>query len=75
MAVQFYFTPELHLRDGRVIRHLEDAIRFAREHEVRPGIDQRDEILHAMERAETKEQAHASAHRFLRWLEELDVVQ
>jgi hypothetical protein len=74
MAIEFYFTPELHLRDGRVIRHLEDAIDFAREQELRPGVDQRDEILHAMERATTREQAHAAAHRFLRWLEELEVV-
>ncbi len=35
MAVEFYFTPELHLRDGRVIRDLEDAISFAREQEAR----------------------------------------
>jgi hypothetical protein len=41
MAVEFYFTPELHLRDGRVIRDLEDAISFAREQEARPGVDQR----------------------------------
>ena len=74
MTVEFNFTPELHLRDGRVIRHLDDAIDFVREHEVRPGIDQRDEILHALERAEDREQAHAAAHRFLRWLEELQVV-
>jgi hypothetical protein len=74
MRIEFYFTPELHLRDGRVIRHLEDAIDFAREQEVRPGVDQRDEILHAMERAVTREQAHAAAHQFLRWLEELEVV-
>jgi hypothetical protein len=75
MTVEFNFTPELHLRDGRVIRHLDDAIDFVREHEVRPGIDQRDEILHALERAEDREQAHAAAHRFLRWLEELEVVE
>jgi hypothetical protein len=74
MPIEFHFTPELHLRDGRVIRHLEDAINFAREQELRPGVDQRDEILHAMERARTTEEAHAAAHRFLRWLEELDVV-
>jgi hypothetical protein len=74
MRIEFYFTPELHLRDGRVIRHLEDAIDFAREQEVRPGVDQRDEILHAMERAGTREEAHAAAHQFLRWLEELEVV-
>lgn len=74
MAIEFHFTPELHLRDGRIIRHLDDAIGFAREQETRPGVDQRDEILHAMERAATREQAHAAAHRFLRWLEELEVV-
>jgi hypothetical protein len=74
MVMDFHFTPELHLRDGRVIRHLGDAIGFAREQELRPGVDQRDEILHAMERATTQEEAHAAAHRFLRWLEELEIV-
>jgi hypothetical protein len=69
MATAFYFTPELHLKDGRVIRDLEDAKGFAREQEARPGVDQRDEILHKMERAEDNEQAHAAAHSFLRWLE------
>lgn len=74
MTVEFYFSPELHLTDGRIIRHLEDALDYAREQELRPGVDQRDEILHALERATTREEAHAAAHRFLRWLEELDVV-
>jgi hypothetical protein len=36
MPIEFYFTPELHLRDGR-IRDLDDAISFAREQEARPG--------------------------------------
>jgi hypothetical protein len=75
MTVEFNFTPELHLRDGRIIRHLDDAIDFVREHESRPGVDQRDEILHALERATDREQAHAAAHRFLRWLDELEVVE
>jgi hypothetical protein len=75
MAIEFRFTPELHLRDGRVIRDLNDAIGFAREQETRPGVDQRDEVLHVMERATTREQAHAAAHRFLHWLEELEVVE
>ena len=75
MTVEFSFTPELALRDGRVIRDLDDAIGLMREHEARPGVDQRDEILHAIERARNKEEAHAAAHRFLRWLEELDAVQ
>ncbi len=74
MAIDFHFTPELHLRDGRVIRHLNDAISFAREQETRPGVDQRDEVLHAMERATTREEAHVAAHQFLRWLEEMEFV-
>jgi hypothetical protein len=75
MAVEFYFTPELRLADGRVIRHLEDALAFAREQELRPRVDRRDEVLHAIERAQTKEEAHAAAHLFLRWLEELEAVE
>src|SRR5262245_3906018 len=75
MIAEFAFTPELHLRDGRIIRDLADAIGFAREQEARPGVDQRDEILHAIERAQTKEQAHAAARRFVRWLEDLDIVR
>jgi hypothetical protein len=74
MAVDFNFTPELRLTDGRIIRNLADAIGFAREHESRPGIDQRDEVLHALERARTLEEAHAAAHQFLGWLEELEFV-
>jgi len=72
---EFYFTPELHLKDGRIIRHLEDALIFVREQQARPGVDQRDEILHKIERAHTKEEAHAAAHNFLRWLEEIEAVQ
>jgi len=72
---EFYFTPELRLKDGRVIRDIEDALSFAREQEVRPGVDQRDEVLHKMERAESKEEAHAAAHSFLRWLEELNILE
>jgi hypothetical protein len=76
LAIEFYFTPELHLKDGRIIRDLEDAASFVREQEVRPGVDQRDEILHKIEGAGAKEEeAHAAAHSFVRWLEELDVLE
>ena len=75
MVSEFYFTPELHLKDRRIIRDLDDAMSFAREQEVRPGVDQRDEVLHKMERAQSREEAHAAAHAFLRWLEELDVLE
>jgi hypothetical protein len=73
--IEFYFTPELQLRDGQVIRDLDDAVRFAREQVARPGVDRRDEVLHKMERARTKEEAHAAAHEFLRWLEEIELVK
>jgi hypothetical protein len=75
MALEFYFTPELHLKDGRIIRDLDDAASFAREQEARPGVDRRDEILHNIERAESREEAHAAAHAFVRWLEELDILE
>ena len=75
MISELNFTPELHLRDGRIIRDLGDAAGFAREQQARPGVDQRDEVLHAIERAQTKEQAHAAAHMFVRWLEELDAIK
>jgi hypothetical protein len=75
MATEFYFTPELHLKDGRIIRDLHDATAFAREQEARPGVDQRDEVLHKMERAKGDEEAHAAAHSFVRWLEELDILE
>jgi hypothetical protein len=40
MAIEFYFKPELHLRDGRIICDLDDGVSFAREQEARPGVDQ-----------------------------------
>ena len=75
MAIEFNFTPELRLIDGRIIRDIADAASFAREQEPRPGVDQRDEVLHALERAQNQEEAHAAAHLFLRWLEELEIVE
>jgi hypothetical protein len=69
MAIEFYFTPELHLKDGRIIRDLDDATSFAREQEARPGVDQRDEVLHRMEQAKSREDS------FVRWLEELEILE
>ena len=50
-------TLELHLKDGRIIRDLDDAASFGRKQEVRPGVDQRDEVLHKIECAQNKEEA------------------
>ncbi|HEY1361286.1 MAG TPA: hypothetical protein VGF60_03515 [Xanthobacteraceae bacterium] len=75
MAIELDFTPEIRLLDGRILRNVEDAIAFVREHESRPGVDRRDEVLHALERAQDREQALAAAQLFLQWLEELDFVE
>lgn len=73
-AKDFSFTPELHLTDGRIVRNIEDASLLVREHEVRPGVDRRDEVIHRLERAHTNEEAHAAALHFVAWLEELGLL-
>jgi len=73
-AGEFNFTPELHLIDGRIIRNIEDAILFVREHEARPGVDRRDEVMHALERARTREEGFGAAQLFIGWLEELGIL-
>ncbi len=72
--LEFSFAPELRLIDGRIIRNLDDAAGFCREQEARPGVDRRDEVLHAIERARSPEQARAAAHLFLDWAKELQIV-
>lgn len=67
--------PELHTRDGRIIRSLADAIALVREHEARPGVDARDEVLHRLERAQTDKQRQAAAAAFLAWAKELDLLR
>jgi hypothetical protein len=66
--------PELYLRDGRIIRTLADAIALLREHEARPGVDLRDEVLHRLERAQTYQQRQAAADAFVAWAQELDLL-
>lgn len=70
----YVIRPELHIRDGRVVRSLGDAIRLLRDHESRPGIDTRDEVLHGLERAQTDEQRQAAAAAFFTWARELDLI-
>jgi hypothetical protein len=73
--IDLTFMPEVRLRDGRIIRDLEDAIGFVREHELRPGVDCRDEVLHALERAKTATEAKAAAEQFLSWLAALELAE
>ena len=61
---EYRIQPELHLRDGRIIRSLGDAMALLREHESRPGIYNRDEVLHGLERAQTDEQRQKAAAGF-----------
>jgi hypothetical protein len=74
MPLDFAFNPELRLLNGNVVRDLNDALLFTRAQEARPGIDERDEVLHALERASTPDEAEAAAQRFRRWLAELEVL-
>jgi hypothetical protein len=66
--------PELYLSDGRVIRSLADAIALLREHESRPGVDSRDEVLHRLERAESDSELQQAVEGFLAWTKGLDLL-
>jgi hypothetical protein len=66
--------PELHLRDGRIIRSCADAIALMREHEARPGVDVRDEVLHKLERARNDAEQRNAINAFIAWAEELDLL-
>jgi hypothetical protein len=73
-SAELFIQPELYMRDGRIIRTLADAIALLRDHETRPGVDTRDEVLHRLERAQTTEERKAAAQAFLIWAEELDLL-
>jgi hypothetical protein len=45
-----------------------------REHEARPGIDDRDEVLHHLERANTDGERRLAAAEFVAWAKELDLL-
>jgi hypothetical protein len=72
---ELLIEPELFLRDGRRIRSIADAIGLLREHEGGgPGIDNRDEVLHLLERAETDTELQQAAEAFLAWTKELNLL-
>jgi hypothetical protein len=72
--IEFYFTPELHLKDGRVIRDLNDAASFAREQETGQVSTGAMKYCTAWS-APRAGKNHAAAHPFIRWLEELGIVE
>jgi hypothetical protein len=73
-AAKLPFNPGLRLRDGRIIATFTDAIAIMREHESRPGVDDRDEVLHRLERAQTDQQRVQATKAFIAWAEELDLL-
>ena len=66
--------PKIRLRDGRVIGSIGEAIALLREHESRPGVDARDEVLHGLERAQSDQQRQAAAEGFRSWVKALDLL-
>jgi hypothetical protein len=58
-------NPELHLRDGRIIRSFADALMFVRGHEAGPGTDNRDQVLHQLERARNRTERQRAVEAFL----------
>jgi hypothetical protein len=50
MSIEFNFTPELHLVDGRIIRNIENAMHSRGSRRFARGA-RRDEVLHTLEQA------------------------
>lgn len=71
---EFLIAPELYTRDGRIIASVADAIALLRDHETRPGVDDRDEVLHRLERAKTETELQQAVDAFASWAEELDLL-
>jgi hypothetical protein len=67
---QIELEPALRLDHSRAIRTAADAIAVLRDHEVRPGVDDRDEVLHQIERAQNEQQMHEALDRFRRWFQD-----
>jgi len=74
MAADFVFNPELRLIDGTVIRNRDDALAFLRVQELRPGVDERDELMHLIERANDANAVESAGIRFRDWLRGLEVL-
>jgi hypothetical protein len=73
-ASTLLLQPPLHMRDGRIIGSHADAIALLREHEARPGVDARDEVLHQLERAATDQARSEAVKAFVDWANELDLL-
>jgi hypothetical protein len=71
---ELVIEPKIRLVDGRIIGSIGDAIALLREHESRPGVDDRDEVLHRLERAQTDREREAAAEGLFGWAKELGLL-
>jgi hypothetical protein len=71
---EFRIEPKIRLVDGRVVGSIADAIALMREHESRPGVDDRDEVLHRLERARNDTERQTAVRAFFAWAQELRLV-
>jgi hypothetical protein len=60
-------SPIIVIDHTRTLRTAADALALLREHETRPGVDDRDEVLH-LERAKSEQELNAAVERFRSWL-------
>jgi hypothetical protein len=64
---QVRLEPALRLSDGRTISNAAEAVDLVRAHETRPGVDDRYEVLHALERAQSHDEKVQAVKRFRAW--------
>ena len=64
---QVKIEPPVQLSGGRKIRNAAEAVDLVRAHETRPGVDDRDEVLHALERAQSADEKAKAVERFRAW--------
>jgi hypothetical protein len=68
MSIDLVFSPEIRLSDGTIIRNREDAIAFARQHQMGQGRSESQQILRILESATRPEEIEAVARRFRSWV-------
>jgi len=64
---QVKLEPPVTLSSGRKIANAAEAVDLVRAHETRPGVDDRDEVLHALERAQSPDEKTRAVERFRVW--------
>lgn len=66
-ASEFSLDPPIRINGLRTLWTADDALALLREHGARPGVDDRDEVRHQLERAKTEDELRAAVARFRKW--------